>query len=103
MDKLAMEFNNWMHRTAMAASRHCFGQGNIFSGPEGAKKFGRECGPALLDFGEYGIKHIGSTYSGICVIAYQLRPPVDATDWLAAVREGYERAKAFREGRLGDG
>ena len=87
----------WQHRAIVTALTA------FFYGPDGAKRLGRECGPALLDFGEYGIKNIGATYSAICVIAYQLRPPVDAKIWLSAVREGYERAKAFREGRLGDG
>ena len=99
VDALRADFSAWMRRTAMAASAHCYSPDSLFYGPEGAKRLGRECGPALLDFGEYGEKEMGATYSAICVIAYQLRPPIDAKDWLAAVREGYERAKAWRDRR----
>lgn len=89
-------FGEWMIRTRLAASRHCYGDG-IFAGAEGAKRFARECGPALLDFED--AKHSAdglaqSTYSGICVIAYQLRPPVDADEWLKNIREGCERARS---------
>ena len=93
------DFNSWMRHTAMAASSHCYTPDSIFYGPEGAKRLGRECGPALLDFGEYGLEHISATYSAICVIAYQLRPPIDAKEWLKAVREGYQNAKSWRDRR----
>lgn len=97
VDALRADFSAWMRRTAMAASLHCYSSDSVYFGPEGAKRLGRECGPALLDFGEFGIDNIGATYSAICVIAYQLKPPIDAKDWLAAVREGYDRAKAWRD------
>lgn len=89
-------FGEWMVRTRIAASRHCYGDG-IFAGVEGAKRFARECGPALLDFED--AKHSAeslaqNTYSGICVIAYQLRPPIDAKEWLKNIREGCERARS---------
>ena len=89
-------FGEWMIRTRLAASRHCYG-GGIFAGVEGAKRFARECGPAVLDFED--AKHSAdslakSTYSGICVIAYQLCPPIDAKEWLKNIREGCERARS---------
>lgn len=96
---VSQRFQEWMRRVAMAVSSHCWSPDSLYYGPEGAKRLGRECGPALLDFGEYGIKNIGSTYGAICVIAYQLRPPVDAKAWLTAVRDGYERARDT-DGRL---
>ena len=95
VDAIRADFNVWMRRTAMAASAHCYSPDSLYFGPEGAKRLGRECGPALLDFGQFGIDNIGATYSAICVIAYQLRPPINAKDWLTAVREGYEWAKAW--------
>lgn len=95
-------FSSWMRSVAMAASVHYWSPGSLYYGPEGAKRLGRECGPALLDFGEYGKKNISATYSGICVIAYQLKPPVDAKIWLAAVCEGYERARSYRREALAE-
>jgi len=99
VDPVRAKFQTWMRSIAMAASVHCYSPDSIYYGPEGAKRLGRECGPALLDFGEFGIGNIGATYSAICVIAYQLKPPIDAKDWLAAVREGYDRAKAWQDRR----
>lgn len=98
-ETVRVKFNEWMRRTAVAASSHCYSPDSLYYGPEGAKRLARECGPALLDFGEFGIDNISATYSAICVIAYRLCPPIDAKDWLVSVREGYDRAKAWRDRR----
>jgi len=96
-DEARVQFSYWMRRVANAltGTYELTHDGGVYEGTEGAKRLGRECGPALLDFGEYGIKNIGATYSGICVIGYNLKPPIDAGDWLNAVREGYEKAKRY--------
>lgn len=88
-------FDHWMHRTAMTASKNCFG-GGLYTGKDGARRLARECGYALPDFGEYGDKNAGATYSGICVIAYQLRPPLDAKEWLEIVRGASAAEKELR-------
>lgn len=85
-------FQNWMNATGRAAMHLCV-DGELYSGVEGAKRFARECGPAILDFGEYGEKHIGSTYSAICVIAYMLRPPIRANEWFESLREGIRKCE----------
>lgn len=102
-EAVRMAFNDWMRRTAMAASSHCYSPDSVYYGTEGAKRLGRECGPALLDFGEFGIDNIGATYSAICVIAYQLKPPIDAKEWFTSVWEGYNRAKEWRSYTQGKG
>ena len=85
-------FNHYMERARNAAARHC-ADGGVYAGAEGAKRLARECGPAMLDFGDYGLRNLGSTYSGICVIAYALKPPIDAKTWLHELRFGMEKAK----------
>jgi len=83
---ISTNFQNWMNLTRNAASHLCC-PGNLYAGVDGCRRLARECAPAILDFGEYGRKNISSTYSGICVIAYNLRPPVDAKTWLGWIRE----------------
>lgn len=85
-------FNDWMTRIVNAAKRHCISESGLYYGIEGAKRFARECGPALLDFQD-GEKQIWSTYSGICVRAYDLKPPIDAKTWLNELKKGMERAR----------
>ena len=89
-------FDTWMRRTREAAAHLCR-DGEVYNGEEGCRRFARECGPAIYDFGEYGEKNISSTYSGICVIAYRLRPPVSAGQWFAWIREGYAEYKVLSE------
>jgi len=83
----------WMTRMRLAAMHHCLDENGIYHGIEGAKRFARECGPALLDFPN-GEQYMSSTYSGICVMAYDLKPPIDAAVWFAELRKGLEKAKA---------
>ena len=86
------EFSCWMTKLRLAAMRHCLTKGGLYYGVEGAKRLARECGPALLDFEDYE-DLIDSTYSGICVTAYELRPPISEAVWLSELRRGMERAK----------
>lgn len=92
METTSRDFTNLMSTMAQVAKRHCINEGGLYYGIEGAKRFARECGPALLDF-PGGERNAGSTYSGICVRAYDLRPPIDAKIWMAEPKKGMERAK----------
>lgn len=95
MDKhLEQDFKQYMRSVATAAMLQCHDPDGLYHGPEGAKRLGRECGPAILGFfGESSEKNIGSTYGGICVIAYRLKPPINANEWFDAMREGIQKAK----------
>lgn len=92
------KFNDWMAAVRNAAFPLCL-EGGFYAGVEGAKRLARECGPAILDFGECGLKNIGSTYSAICVIAYGLRPPIDAKIWLQELKKGMDHAKEIDKRR----
>lgn len=87
-----MKFNDWMTSVSNAAKRHCLDPDGLYYGVEGAKRLARECGPALLDFPD-GERQIWSTYSGICVRAYDLKPPIDAKTWLTEMNVGIKKAK----------
>lgn len=83
---MGQKFQDWLSAVAHAPAEIFHGDGP-YVGVDGCKRLARECAPAILDFGEYVEKNINSTYSGICVIAYNLRPPVDAGVWLGWIRE----------------
>lgn len=86
-------FNNYMAAVRSAAIPLCM-EGKIYGSAEGCARLGREVGPALVDFSRDErdlASMVSSTYSGICIIAYRPRPPLDAGDWLAAVREGVRK------------
>ena len=86
------EFSDYMQRVVSAAGRHCLEQDGIYRGKDGAMRFARECGYALPDF-ENPASLVSSTYSGICVKAYYLRPPIDAKVWNKNIMIGMERAR----------
>ena len=80
-----------------AATYQCYD--GLYYGEEGAKRFARECGAALPDFSrtEKDLRAMcSSTYSGICVIAYRLRPPIDATEWQNGLNEGINKAMQIK-------
>lgn len=88
------DFNRWMRTEVQACMRHCH-DGELYAGEDGARRFAREVGACLPDFSkdEKDLQDMmSSTYSGICVIAYQLKPPVDAKAWFAEMRKGIQAA-----------
>lgn len=96
---MSNEFNIWMSQVAHAAFHLCYSPVDPYFGTEGCKQFARECGYAIPDFTMDRKEQdnlISCTYSGICVIAYRLKPPVDAKEWINGVREGRDRAMKLR-------
>lgn len=87
-------FSRWMRTELQACMRHCY-DGGLYAGEDGARRFAREVGACLPDFSkdEKDLQDmVSSTYSGICVIAYQLKPPVDSKVWFAEMRKGIQAA-----------
>jgi len=102
------QFNDWMSSVARAAIHLCFNdmgsfETAIYSGESGAKHFAEECGYAIPDFTlnqKQQNNLIASTYSGICCIAYMLKPPVNAAEWLKHMRIGRDREMERRNIRV---
>ena len=94
--ELSMQMNGWAAQVKSAAFRHCY-PGGIYEGSDGARRLARECGIALADFGEAGEYFIPNTYSTICVLAYNLKPPIDAKVWNTEMRESYNEQMQERK------
>lgn len=91
------DFAQWMDDVSGAAYVHCVEPDGIYYGEEGAMRLGRECGYAIADFRLDPRRAISATYSGICVRAYWLKPPISNDKWSKAVREGYEKVTGVRQ------
>lgn len=94
-----LNFKGYMYAISSAALRLCIDKDSMYYGVEGAKRLGRECGVAIADFKLDPQDAITSTYSGICVRAYNLRPPIDNKEWCKAMWEGYNREIESRKNR----
>ena len=91
------EFNEYMSRIAHIAGIHTVNDG-IYAGEDGCKRFAREFGAAIPDFTRDRREQanlIRSTYSAVCVIAYHLKPPLDAKGWVREVWAGVDKAMAI--------
>lgn len=91
------EFRNWMTELSHAAMLQC--HDGLYAGADGCKRFARETGAALPNFSrvEKDLRDMcSSTYSGICVIAYRLKPPIDAKEWYNSLREGIGKAMEIK-------
>lgn len=70
----------------------------LYAGREGAMRLAREYGYGLADYPEKeAFDALGRSYGMICVIGYDLKPPLDAKDWVREVRKGMERRKEVRK------
>lgn len=91
-------FQSYMSGIGHAAMRHCTADGGLYSGEDGCLRLAREVGYALPDFSTSprDIQSMASsTYGAVCVIAYNLKPPVSARRWYTAVMEGADRALQY--------
>lgn len=92
-------FRYWMRSIASAAMKHCCDPDGLYYGPEGCKRLARECGVAIPDFSLDEREQndmISRAYSAICVVAYNLKPPIDAKDWFENMRQGRDEAMDVR-------
>ena len=83
MTKTAREYMENVFR-AIQANHHNLQQN--YEGKSGALKFAREFGYGLNDFPVEQRKDIlTSSYGYLCVRLYDLKPPVDAKQWVNAI------------------
>ena len=84
--------NNYIHNMRNAIGNKLIEPGT-YSEREGHLKLAREIGYALADFNDKEIKHIkASSYGGIYVIGCNLKPILDAKEWIEGLTEGHKRA-----------
>ncbi|MGG1104247.1 hypothetical protein ABES74_09290 [Bacillus subtilis] len=58
------------------------GQSNVYAGRDGALRLAREIGFCLNDFNpEQARLALSDSYNFVCVMGYDLQPPLDKKDW----------------------
>lgn len=82
-----VEALDYMYRMRNAVGTHLINPDDIYAGKEGHLRFARECGCALNDFNEEGQQEIlHGSYSSIYVIGCNLKPILDAGEWISEMR-----------------
>ena len=73
---------------ALVSSIGRFGQDSPYYGQDGCLRLAREYGYGLRGYAEKeAVDALRSSYGMICVIGYNLKPPVDAKEWVAEVEK----------------
>lgn len=79
-------------RNAVCNNNKLIDPDSIYSGKEGHLRLARECGYALNDFNEEGEREIlHGSYSSIYVIGCDLKPLLDAKEWINEMLKGKSR------------
>ena len=79
-------------RQAICSNNHLLNPDSIYSGKEGHRRLAREVGYALNDFSEKEQKEIlHSSYSSIYVIGCNLKPVLDAKEWIELLSSQIKR------------
>jgi len=69
----------------------------IYEGKERHLQFARECGAALPDFDEQEQKEIlSASYGSIYIIGCNLKPILDAKEWITEMQKGKEKMLQYR-------
>jgi len=63
-------------------------QTDLYSGKEGCLRLAREYGRGLADYPEKeALEALRASYGLICVIGYNMKPPIDAKEWVNEVEK----------------
>ena len=66
----------------------------IYDGREGALRLAREYGSGLADSPDHEAREaMRSSYIQLCVLGYNMSPPVDADEWYQEAARSYEKTK----------
>ena len=83
-----LEAQDYIHRVKNAVGRHMIEPNGIYTGRDGHLRLARECGYALNDFNKEGQDEIlSASYGGIYVIGCNLKPLLDAKEWIGEMRK----------------
>lgn len=70
------------------------GQSNLYRGRDGALRLAREIGYCLKDYpDEEAYQAFRDSYTYVCVMGYNRRPPVDKKEWDREVLIGLRKGK----------
>ncbi|WP_144461808.1 hypothetical protein [Siminovitchia fortis] len=68
------------------------GKSNVYHGEAGALRLAREIGTCLQDFEEKeAYEAFRNSYNYVCVMGYNLKPPINKKEWDEAVLKGMRR------------
>lgn len=88
------EAKEYMTKMRSVSSRHLNNPNSIYYGKDGHLRFARECGYALNDFDETAQREILSvSYGIIYVTGCNLKPILDAKEWIKEMKRGREKQK----------
>lgn len=80
-------------RDAFATSRPW-----IYDGREGALRLAREYGSGLADSPEReALEAMRESYIQLCVMGYNMNPPINADEWYQEVKNSYERRRKTKD------
>lgn len=81
------EARNYMHEMGQAVMQHLLKEEGLYSNRDGHLRLARECGYALNDFTSEGQREIlHGSYGQIYVIGCNLKPLLDASEWINEMR-----------------
>jgi len=90
----------YMNKMYLAIGDKLVNPNSIYSGKEGHLRLAREMGCALSDFAEQGRDEVlKSSYSNIYVRATNLKPILDAKEWINEMLKGYKKVLDFKKNR----
>lgn len=88
------EAEAYMSKMRSAVGHHLYNPDSVYFGKAGHLRLARECGAALNDFDSAGQKAIlTGSYGMIYVSGCNLKPVLDAKEWISEMQKGKRRAK----------
>jgi hypothetical protein len=95
----ASEYTDRLYSAVTFNLGNLISPGCIHHGRKGALRLARGYGYGLADFApEEAQRELITSYSKLCVRAYQLKPPIDAKEWINEASKSMGKALRRRNG-----
>lgn len=88
--------SDYTYELRLVSYYHCLNPEGMYYGREGALRFAREYAVGLLDFPEKDAREeLKCSYGKLCVLCYDLKPPIDASEWIGEIIRMWESEHTY--------
>lgn len=96
-----MKLQEYFSQMSANSMQHLIAKEGLYSGKEGHLRFAHECGAAIPDFTEKEQKEfLSASYGALYVRACDLRPILDAKEWIAGLCVGRDKRNNMYENEI---
>ena len=98
MDRTPSDYTNTIYQSILRNYENLMNPDCMYYGKQGALRLAREYGYGLAAWGEHEYNdEVGASYGKLLVRLSNLKPPIDAKEWIGEIRKSINSANVGRQ------